>query len=90
MYDLHIVKGHLAANVRQIREHRGLTQAELAELIGVEPRAIRALEATSASPRLVTVIRIATELGVSIGALFRNTTFVRRRRGRPRKGPART
>ena len=60
----------LGRNVRQLREARGLTQAQLARLAGV-PRATWAnLESGAANPTLAVLHRVASALQVSIEELI--------------------
>jgi transcriptional regulator with XRE-family HTH domain len=64
------VAGHLAANVRQLRDARGLTQQQMAKLSGL-PRATWAnLESGSANPTLAVLHRVAAALQVSIEELL--------------------
>lgn len=61
---------HLARNIRQLRETRGLTQQQLARLSGV-PRATWAnLESGSANPTLAALLKVAAALQVSIEELI--------------------
>jgi transcriptional regulator with XRE-family HTH domain len=60
----------LAANLRQLREARGATQAELARLADI-PRATWAhLESGAGNPTLVVVCRVAEALQVSLEELL--------------------
>src|SRR5437588_9068898 len=62
--------GHLAANVRQLRDARGLTQQQMAKVSGL-PRATWAnLESGSANPTLAVLHRVAAALQVSIEELL--------------------
>jgi XRE family transcriptional regulator, regulator of sulfur utilization len=64
------VAGHLAANVRQLRDARSLTQQQMAKLSGL-PRATWAnLESGSANPTLAVLHRVAAALQVSIEELL--------------------
>lgn len=83
--------GHLAANIRQLRDARGLTQQQMARLSGL-PRATWAnLESGSANPTLAVLQRVAAALQVSIeellapprasGRLHRRGTLPSRMRG---------
>lgn len=60
----------LAMEVRALREARGLSQRELAELVGTTQSAIARLEGGSVSPSLPTLDKIAdalhAELSVSL------------------------
>jgi XRE family transcriptional regulator, regulator of sulfur utilization len=60
----------LSANIRQLRQARGLTQEQLAKESGV-PRATWAhLESGGANPTLNVLVRVATALQVSIEELI--------------------
>jgi transcriptional regulator with XRE-family HTH domain len=64
------VAGHLAVNVKQLRDARGLTQQQMARLSGL-PRATWAnLESGSANPTLAVLHRVAAALQVSIEELL--------------------
>ena len=61
---------HLAANVKQLRSTRGLTQLQMSRLSGL-PRATWAnLESGSANPTLTVLHRVASALQVSIEELL--------------------
>ena len=56
----------IAEHVRQAREHRGFTQAELAARIGSSQPALARLEAGGVTPSLDTLRRIAEALGLEL------------------------
>lgn len=56
----------IAERVRQAREGRGLTQAELAARIGSTQPALARLEAGGVTPNLDTLHRIAEALGLEL------------------------
>ena len=60
----------LGANLRELRAHRGLTQRQLADLAGLSPGAIGALERGGRVPRADTAFRLAGALGLPVGDLF--------------------
>lgn len=61
---------HLARNIKQLRDARGLTQQQMAKLSGL-PRATWAnLETGAANPTLVVLHRVALSLQVSIEELI--------------------
>ena len=83
---------HLAANLKQLRNARRLTQQQLAKMSGV-PRATWAnLESGSANPTLAVLTRVAATLQVSIEELispprthsrrYRDAELPQRTRGR--------
>lgn len=63
------VAAHLGRNIRQLREARSLTQAQIAKLAGV-PRATWAnLESGAANPTLAVMHRVAAALQVTLEEL---------------------
>jgi transcriptional regulator with XRE-family HTH domain len=60
-------------NVRRIREKKGLTQEQFAELSGFSQQYISGLEGGHRNPTVVTVYEMAVALGVSHLDLLRPT-----------------
>lgn len=57
--------------IRRLRfEHGEMTQAELAERVGVTRQTIAAIEQNKYSPSLEAAFRIAVAFGVEIGEVF--------------------
>lgn len=56
----------LAFEIRALRERKGLSQRELAELVGTTQSAIARLEAGNVSPSLRTLDKIAAALGAEV------------------------
>jgi transcriptional regulator with XRE-family HTH domain len=56
--------------VRQGRNHLGLTQKELAVMLGVTSQHISAIERGKRSPSLDSIAKIARELGVTVDYLI--------------------
>jgi transcriptional regulator with XRE-family HTH domain len=52
-------------NVRRIRQNRGLTQAQFAEISGFSQQYLSGLEKGKRNPTIVTVFELASALGVS-------------------------
>jgi transcriptional regulator with XRE-family HTH domain len=52
-------------NVKRIREKKGLTQEELAEVSGFSQQYISSLEKGTRNPTIITLYEIALSLGVS-------------------------
>lgn len=65
-------KRPLPDRLRAIRQRRDLTQAELAEKVGVFQTAISQFEQGRAQPSIETLYRIAEALGVSAAELLEN------------------
>ena len=59
----------LAKRLRQLRDERGWTQAQLARRAQISRVYVAMLETQAADPRLSIVVRLAKALGVKIGAL---------------------
>lgn len=62
--------GHLAANLRRLREERGLSQQQMAGLSGVPRPTWASLESGSANPTLAVLSKVAAALQVSIEELI--------------------
>jgi transcriptional regulator with XRE-family HTH domain len=85
------LSGRLAANVRHLREARGLTQEQMARLAGLPRATWGHLETGSANPTLAVLDRAATALQVPIeeltsaprasGRLYAKASLARRRQG---------
>lgn len=60
----------LGQRVRQLRERKGLTQAQLGEVCNMEVANISKLEAGDINSTFSTVVLIAQVLGVKTGDLF--------------------
>lgn len=63
----------LALEIRRLREARGLSQRELAELVGTTQSAMARLEGGKISPSLPTLDRIAAALGAELTVTFTDT-----------------
>jgi len=67
-------------NVRRLRERRGLTQEQFAEISGFSQQYISGLEGGHRNPTVVTLYELSTALGASPLDLLRPT---KRRRLKP-------
>ncbi len=56
-------------NVRRIRQQKGLTQEQFAEISGFNQQYISSLERGTRNPTIITIYELATALGVSHMAL---------------------
>jgi transcriptional regulator with XRE-family HTH domain len=63
-------RANLAANIRRLRDERGLSQQKMAELSGIPRPTWASLESGSANPTLSVLTRAATSLGVSLEELI--------------------
>jgi DNA-binding XRE family transcriptional regulator len=64
----------LAFEIRALREKKGLSQRQVAELTGTTQSAIARLEGGHISPSLTTLDRIATALGAEVTVTITDTT----------------
>jgi transcriptional regulator with XRE-family HTH domain len=78
---------YIAQNIARLREAAGLTQAQLAERAGLQPRAISIIEGGLSDLSVSTLCKIAKALGVPPGRLLRTVRSPLKRRpgGRPPK-----
>ncbi|MCX7823013.1 MAG: helix-turn-helix domain-containing protein [Syntrophobacterales bacterium] len=60
----------LGTRISEIRKRRGISQKELAQMIGVTPSTISQLESNRIYPSIPALIKIAEILGVSVGYFF--------------------
>jgi transcriptional regulator with XRE-family HTH domain len=64
------VRGMAGRNVRRLRIAAGLSQAELAERMGVDRGYVSGLERGQCNPTIVTLWHIAKALAVKVRSLF--------------------
>ncbi len=60
----------LGQRIAALRRHRGMSQAALAEKIGVSPSAVGMYEQDRREPSLAAVVTMSTALGVSVDYLL--------------------
>lgn len=65
-----------AKNLRMLRKDKDMTQAELADLIGIKQPSIAALEAAEAAPSFETLVKVAEIFKTAPDVLLRADTFV--------------
>ena len=58
-----IIGDNLETKIRQFRQEKGITQQELADLVGVTRQTINALENARYNPSLILAYKITKELG---------------------------
>lgn len=61
---------NLGNNLKELRKERGLTQAALAQLVGVSRKTINTVENGIFVPSTLLAISIAERLGVSVEEVF--------------------
>ena len=64
------VRHRLAANLRKLRQAKGLSQEAFADEAGLHRTYISDLERSARNPTITVVDRIAKALGISIGKLL--------------------
>lgn len=72
----------LAHRIRELREAKRLSQAQLAEMIGTKQPSVARIESGRALPRLDVLQRIATALGMRLTIDFVKAPNPRRRRAK--------
>lgn len=77
--------GSIAANVRRVRQKRGLTQEVLAERAGQDLSYLQRVERGATNLSVGVLLALATALGVPPAALVRKARPVPVKRGRPPK-----
>lgn len=60
----------LVNRVRAVRSERGITQATLAERVGVSRQSINYIEQGTYAPSVALALRIAAELGQRVDEIF--------------------
>jgi transcriptional regulator with XRE-family HTH domain len=70
MADIEATGANLAANVRRLREGRGLSQQQMARLAGIPRPTWASLESGAANPTLQVLTRVAAALQVSVEELI--------------------
>lgn len=64
--------GNVGKRIKAAREHRGFTQEQLSEMVGLSPMHISVIERGVKPPKLDTFIKIANALGVSSDQLLQD------------------
>jgi len=70
----------IAAVIRRLREKKGITQAELADWIGVTDKAVSKWETAKGLPDIALIEPLAAALGVSVAELMSGDTVENRNR----------
>lgn len=71
----------VGSNIRRLRIAAGLTQAELAERMGVDRGYVSGLELGQRNPTIVTLWHTAQALGVKVQPFFEDVRPARRLKG---------
>ncbi|GBC61057.1 XRE family transcriptional regulator [Desulfonema ishimotonii] len=72
-------KVDLGMRLKELRTRQGLSQTELARMVGVTPSNISQIESNLIYPSLTALFRIAETLSVEVGAFFQDRADVRDR-----------
>jgi len=64
------VNEKLGANIRKIREEKGLLQKELSKKVGIDPAYLSNIETGKMNPTVTTIEKIAKALGVGCDKLM--------------------
>ena len=67
---MHKGKGKISNNLKKLRQNAGMTQQQLADIVGVTRQTIIAIEANKYSPSLEVAFIIAQVLRVKIDDVF--------------------
>ena len=69
----------IGARIRALRFQAGLTQAEVAEAVGIAPESMSRIERGRFNPSTDLVARLAKAIGVEVGSLFDHSTVTPKR-----------
>jgi transcriptional regulator with XRE-family HTH domain len=72
------VRRMVGRNVRRLRTAAGLSQAELANRMGVDRAYVSGLELGERNPTVITLWHVAQALGSKMGALFKDSARQRK------------
>lgn len=61
---------HIVSNLRELRTRADLTQAQMAEAVGVTRQTIIAIEKGNYTPSILLALKLARALGVAVEELF--------------------
>jgi len=64
------VKQLVGARIKALRTKRGLTQEELSEQVGINPKYLSSIESGKENPTFNTLIALSESLGVDFGEMF--------------------
>lgn len=64
------IREMIGSRIRDIRTKKGLTQDELAEEMGINPKYLSGIERGKENPTMTTLINLAKALGVPIAEVF--------------------
>lgn len=84
MEDPEKVKEHVGRKISELREKKGLTQADVAEAIGTTVPNFQRIEYGTQNVTIETMTKIANAIGVKVAAFFGEIEGPKARRGRGR------
>jgi transcriptional regulator with XRE-family HTH domain len=74
---MHTTKKDLGAIIKQFRIDKGYTQDELAEIIGIGPRQLAAIENEESHPRFPRLVKLVRVLDIPAELIFRPEVMTR-------------
>jgi transcriptional regulator with XRE-family HTH domain len=84
-YECPVERRYLPANIKRIREERGLTQEQLAEAAGLSVATVQVLESARANPTAEVLLAVAKALRSKLDPLFKRCEMPKVKPGRPRR-----
>lgn len=69
----------LGLRLKELRTKKGISQAELAKRVGINPSTISQVESNMIYPSLPALLKMAEELSVDIGSLFQKQVAIEKR-----------
>ena len=87
MEDADKLKDHVGRRIAEIRERKGLSQADVAEMLRTTVSNLQRIEYGTQNVTIETLVKIANALGVAVIEFFGSLDTPKRRRtpGRPRR-----
>lgn len=74
-----LVRFDLGTRIKTVRKKQGISQKDLARMIGVTPSTISQVESNTIYPSLPALFRIAENLSVDVGSLFHSDARARKK-----------
>jgi len=69
--DMYTINERLGANIRKMREDKGLLQKEFSKKVGLDPAYLSNIETGKMNPTVTTIEKIAISLGVKVDELMK-------------------
>jgi len=68
---MYTINERLGANIRKMREDKGLLQKEFSKKVGLDPAYLSNIETGKMNPTVTTIEKIAISLGVKVDELMK-------------------